>query len=61
METRTRSGDKRLSKRKTRFTMFSGSLIAIIQKYVMNSENGGILRNFLNDTEQVGNSLSSLQ
>ena len=39
METGAHSGDNRLSKRKTRFTMFSGSVIAIIQKYVMNSEN----------------------
>ena len=39
METRMYSGDVKFSKRKTKFTVFSGTVIAVIQKYVLNSEN----------------------
>lgn len=39
MEIRIYSGDMRFSKRNTRFTVFSGPVIAIIQKYVINYKN----------------------
>lgn len=37
------------------FTVFSGTVIAVIQKYVMNSENWWILKHFLSDTHQASN------
>lgn len=55
METGVYLGDRRFWKRKTRFTVFSGPgpVIVIIEKSVIHYKSG-ILKNFLNDTHQVG-------